>query len=179
MSSFQPTAKDDPEQLIEEFHRHMEELADERERRMQEFTGRLNEDRHNRQQKRQQVACSLARISPTAQLSLALMALAETSPRLKDHYHSEAAAYQQEYARFMKSKTGVKPGRGMVAIKIRDDEDEDPAPIDPHELPVFRYNPLGFGPSLRAAVVDLGLLVVGNLVFFSAAIIAFGRYDVR
>ncbi|MFC1476056.1 hypothetical protein ACFLQW_03540, partial [Candidatus Zixiibacteriota bacterium] len=70
-------------------------------------------------------------------------------------------------------------GGRMVMIKLRDDEDGEPEPIDPQELPVFEFQPLGFAPSFEAAVVDLGLLVLGNLVFFGGAFVAFGRYDVR
>lgn len=179
LGNFKPTNNDDPEKLMDGLNRHMENLEDERDRKMQEFAGRLNEDRHNRQQVQQDVAFSLARISPAAQLSLAVSALAGTSLELKDHYQREAAAYQEEYGRFIKSKTGINPGGGMMMIKVRDEEGEEPEPIDPGELPGFVFQPLEFAQSFEQAAADLGLLILGNLVFFGGAFIAFGRYDVR
>jgi ABC-type transport system involved in multi-copper enzyme maturation permease subunit len=179
LSSFKPTQNDDMQGLMDEFNRFMNDLADERDNKMQEFAGRLNEDRQNRQQVQRTLAFSLARISPAAQLSLAVSSLAGTSLELKEHYLQEATAYQAKYAQFMKEKTGINTGGGMMVVQVRDEGDEEPEPIDLGELPVFEFRPVGFARSLGAAIVDLGLLALGNLVFFAAAFVAFGRYDVR
>jgi len=179
VAGFKPTADDDPEKLMGEFHRFMGDLADERDKKMQEFAGRLNEDRHNRCRVQQRIAFTLARVSPAAQLTMAVSALAGTALELKDHYQQQALAYQEQYARFMKEKTGINTGGQMMILRIRQGEDEEPKPIDPGELPVFEFRPLGLGHSLGAAIVDLGLLALGNVVFFAGAFITFGRYDVR
>jgi ABC-type transport system involved in multi-copper enzyme maturation permease subunit len=51
--------------------------------------------------------------------------------------------------------------------------------VDFAAMPKFREQDLAIGQSLKLAIWDIGLLVLFNLVFFSAAWISFMRYDVR
>jgi len=174
MLDFKPNGTaPDPAQ---EFTQFMDSLTDVRESRIAEHSGRLNEERYNRQLEQQKLAFALARLSPSASLALAASTLAGTSLSLADHFKNEAAAYQQEYAAFMKEKTGVVPGAGMVMIRVGD---EEPQPIDPAELPEFTYDPLPLDKTVEAAAVDIGLLAFFNLLFFAGAFTAFLRYDVR
>ncbi len=159
-----------------EFAQYMDSLTDIRENKMAEFSGRLNEERHNRQVEQQKVALALARISPSAALSLAASTLAGTSLQLTDHFKNEASAYQEEYAAFIEEQTGIVPGAGMVMIRIGE---EEPEPIDPAELPEFHYEPVALAETINAAAVDMGLLAFFNLLFFAGAFTAFMRYDVR
>jgi len=179
IGSFKASETGDPEKMMNEFNRFMEEQADARDMKMREFADRLNEDRFNAQQEQQKLAFNIARISPATSLTLATAALAETSLALKNHYHEEAAAYQEVYGNFMKEKTGINPGGRMMIIKSRMDEDEEPERINPQELPKFVYRPIGLAASIQSATVDIGFLALFNLLFFSAAFVGFLRYDVR
>jgi len=174
MMDFKPSGGG--EQAAQEFTQMMDSLTDIRESKISEFSGRLNEERHNRQMAQQRVAFALARISPSASLALAASTLAGTSLTLTDHFRDEAAAYQQEYATFLKEKTGVVPGAGMVMIRMGD---EEPEPVDPAALPQFRYSPTPLGETVQTAAVDMGLLAFFNLLFFAGAFTAFLRYDAR
>jgi len=174
MMDFKPTG--DMMEFGDQFSRFMDSLSDIREAKMAELVGRLNEERYNRQLEQQKVAFALARVSPSAALSLATSTLAGTSLKLADHFKDEATAYQEDYAAFIKEKTGVVPGAGMVMIKIGE---EEPEPIDPAELPEFHYDPVSLGETVEAAAMDMGLLAFFNLLFFAGAFTAFLRYDVR
>lgn len=178
MAAFKPTEKQ-PDKIMEEFNKMMQSLADERERKMNEFAARLNEDRANRQAVQARVAFGIARLSPASVLSLAVTALAGTSPELQQRYKDEATTYQQSFAAFIKQKTGMVPGGRMMVMRNISDEKEKPKPIDVTELPEFRYVPPGFRDVAGAALPDLGLLVFFNLVFFAGGYGAFMRYDVR
>lgn len=179
MAEFKPTgAVDDPQAMMAQFNQFMETIADEREKKIQEFNGRLNEDRFNRQQQQEKLAFALARVSPAASFTLSSGALAGTDLALKNHYQAEATNYQQQYGAFIKEKTGVNPG-GRMMIRIRDDADEPPEPIDPTELPAFSYRPISFSQALDRALPDIGLLALFNLVFFAGSVVMFLRYDVR
>ncbi|MCC6964309.1 MAG: ABC transporter permease subunit [candidate division Zixibacteria bacterium] len=177
--NFKPSHQQDPEATMAELNRFMEEAADKRDQKMKEFSERLNEQRTNKQHEQEQVALGLARISPAASLSLALTNLAGTSLNLKQHYKEEATAYQEGYAKFMKEKTGSVPGGRMIVVRSFSDDEKEPEPIDPTEIPEFVYRPLSFAASLAAAGFDIVLLVLYNFVFFAGAIVAFLRYDVR
>ncbi|MEE8583229.1 MAG: DUF3526 domain-containing protein [Acidobacteriota bacterium] len=177
MGEFQPTSEE-PSQIMQEFKAHMQEVADERESRMREFSGRLEEQRRNQDAVRQRWALGLARLSPASAFSLAAMNLAGTSIELRERYQQQALDYQQSYAQFIRQKTGGLSGGGMI-LHIMNTKQEEPEPIDPREIPPFQFEAAPVSEVARAAVLDLGLLGLFNLVFFVGAFVAFLRYDVR
>ncbi len=178
MSTFKPATTGDAQKMINEFQKFMGSIADEREKRMNELSARLNEERQNAQKVQQTLAFGIARLSPCASFSLAASQLAGTSLDLQERYRSEARAYQQTYGKFMLDKTGLNPGGGMV-FRMRQESGEQPRPIDPQELPPFLYRPLSLNDVLPAAIPDMGLLALFCLLFFAAAHVAFTRYDLR
>jgi hypothetical protein len=157
----------------------MQKIADEREKKMSEFSGRLNEERENRQKVQERYAFGLARVSPAASFSLAVTSLAGTSLSLKDYFRQEAAAYQRQYAKFMKEKTGMLTGGRMMVFKSETQNSEKPKPIDPNEMPSFTYKSDGWKDVIGSALPDIGLLALFNIIFFAASYFGFLRYDVR
>ena len=165
---------------MDEFSGFMEELADDRDKKMMQLTNRLNEERRNRQAEQERLAFGLARVSPSAVFSLAASHLASTAIDLKQYFVNEASGYQATYAEFMKAKTGMNLGAGMMIFKARagGPEEEEQA-IDPNELPSFQYSAQSESDVINASLFDIGLLAGFNLVFFAGAVVAFLRYDVR
>jgi len=179
MSNFKPAKKGNPQEMIAEFHKHMETIADEREKKMREFSGRLNEERRNKQEEQEGLAFGIARVSPAASFSLAVSRLAGTSLELKQHFAAAADAYQKSYAEFITSKTGMNPGGAMIVWRMVDDDSQAPKPINPHEIPAFIYAPLTLAEVGGKAVVEAGVLAAFALLFMAGAVAAFLRYDVR
>jgi len=171
--------QDDIEALMAHFNQYMDSLTTIRDAKMNEFAGRLNEDRHNRQTVQERVAFGLARLSPTASLSLATTALAGTGLELKNRFRVEATRYRQTFNEFMKEKTGMNIGGRMIMWKQSDEEEEEPEQIDAEEIPAFEYRTASLADSLTAALPDLGILALFNLLFFLGAFVAFSRYDLR
>ncbi|HEX7572866.1 MAG TPA: ABC transporter permease [Bacteroidota bacterium] len=178
MAGFTPAKTGDMRKMIEEFQKFMGAIADERQKKMDDFSARLNEERANRQAVQSRVALGIARVSPSASFSLAAATLAGTSVSMKDRYLEAARGYQQTFGRFMLAKTGMNPGGGMV-FRMRTGDAEKPTPIDTHELPVFYYPPAVLADVLPPALTDLALLVLCIMVFFGVAHAAFRRYDLR
>lgn len=164
-------------QWMEDFQDFMNDLADVREEKFDEFARQLNEDRQNRDMTRQSLALGIARLSPTSVFSLATSNLAGTSLALKARYLESANRYRDSYAQFIERETGNRSG--MRFTFRMGQEQEEPDPIDPYELPVFEYE----GPLTRdligGSMIDLGLLALFNVIFFTGAFVAFLRYDVR
>jgi ABC-type transport system involved in multi-copper enzyme maturation permease subunit len=179
MAQFKPSSSGDPEKMVGEFNRHMENIADEREKKQNEFNARINEDRDNKLRRQERLSFNLARISPSTSMTLAATTLAGTSLDLKDHFIDEASRYQQAFGDFLVEKTGANPGGRMVMMKIKLGEEEEPKQIDPNELPIFRYKPVSLAQSVNAAFPDLGILAIYNLLFIAGSFRAFGRYDLR
>ncbi|MCI0513437.1 ABC transporter permease [candidate division KSB1 bacterium] len=180
MNQYHPENSGDPDKMLAEFHKFMEELADAREKKANALATRLNESRRNRQQVQERLALGLARLSPAALFSLATTNLASTSLALKAHFMQEVYGYQQTYRQFILAKTGMNPGSGMIVMRVRnDDSEEQEKPIDPKELPPFLYQKMALPEILGHSLLDLSLLVLLNIVFFVAAYVKFLRYDVR
>jgi ABC-2 type transport system permease protein len=179
MSEFKPTNSEDPNKMVEQFNEFMQNLSDERDKKMKEFSARLNENRLNKQIQQERVAFGLSRISPSATFSLAATNLVGTSIDLKQHFMDEVIGYQQTFGEFMKKKTGMKLGGGMIIMRMSVGDEEEKKPIDPNELPSFQYHALSLGDVINNSLFDIGLLALYNLVFFIGAIVAFLRYDLR
>ena len=178
MAGFTPTAGGDPQAMVAEFQKFMGQMRDEHDRKLRELTARQDEERANRQAVQSSLALGIARVSPAASFSLASATLAGTSLSLQRRYLDQARAYQQEYAKFLVEKTGVNPGGRMIMIRVGEDGQEA-KPIDPTELPEFRFAPPRLAEVVKGAAGDLGLLGIFNLIFFAGAVIAFNRFDVR
>jgi len=180
LSQFKPSSNKDPMAMGNEFNKYMQKLTEERDRKTNELSYRLEEERGNAQIQQQRLAFSLARISPSAVFSLAATQLAGTSLNLKKNFHDEARGYQRTYAEFMKEKTGMVLGLGEVLIAMRSGgEEEEEKPINPQELPVFDYRSRPLSDVLNDAALDMGLLMIFNILFFTGAFVGFLRYDVR
>ena len=165
---------------IKQFQEYMEKQADERDKKMQEFSGQLNEDRENRQRVQQGWAFGLSRLSPLASFSLAVTALAGTDITISNRFEDEAKEYQTQYAKFMKEKTGMVPGRGMIMMRaVEDNGGEKPKPVDPKEMPDYQHHAESTALAIGAALPNLGLLILWGLGAFAATFVAFLKYDLR
>jgi ABC-type transport system involved in multi-copper enzyme maturation permease subunit len=169
---------DDP---LKKLNEYMDSLTNIREGKMEEFAGRLDEQRHNSQEQQNRLALALARISPTASLTTAISSLAGTSLALQDDFYSKSRAFSQVFGEFKREKTGFNSGASLRPIVMKHDEEPpaEPERIDPTEMPEFKYTPPDLSIALAASVVDIGLLAIFNLLFFVGAFVAFSRYDVR
>lgn len=173
---------DDMETVMGAFHKFMDSLSTERDDIINAYVDRLNETRRNKMMEQEKLAFAISRISPSAALSLSLANLAGTSSIMKDRFIQSAVDYRQTYNKFINEKAGmVVAGGRMVIVKIGDDaEDEEEAePINPAELPEYVYDPIPLNETISAAVVDIGILSLFNIIFFVGAFVSFLKYDVR
>ncbi len=70
-------------------------------------------------------------------------------------------------------------GGHVMMFRMRAGEEEEPEPIDPHELPGFDYREVQLGKTAGAMMIDFGILALFNVVFFAGAFVAFLKYDLR
>ncbi len=180
MSNFTPPKTENMQEVMNAFNKFMQGLGDEREKKFNELAARLNEDRVNRQVEQQQLALFFSGVSPSALFTLAASEATGTSVRLEQHYLAQAKNYQQEYAKFMKEKTGMNTGGfSMVFRMVDDDNAEKPKPINIGEMPQFNFDPLSAASGLGYYTGYVGVLAMFNLLFFAGAFVSFKKYDVR
>ncbi|HTY38878.1 MAG TPA: ABC transporter permease, partial [Bacteroidota bacterium] len=179
MNGYKPPDGTPNEKLMEEFQKFMQKIGSERDKKMSEFGGRLNEDRMNKQRVQERLAFGLAMVSPSASFSLASMAVSGTGIHLKEAYKHSAEQYQSSFATFMQEKTGQTPGGGIIFRFSTDDDQKKKKAINPQELPVYEFRQDPVSASLGTVAIDLGVLALFNIVFFVGAFVSFLRYDVR
>jgi ABC-type transport system involved in multi-copper enzyme maturation permease subunit len=168
-----------PDKVMMEFQKFMSHIGEERDKKMQEFAGRLNEERRNKQKVQQQLSFGLARISPSAAFSLAATTISGTGMSLQDTYKRSSERYQRAFAEFITEKTGTAPSGGIVFRFRTNDTEERKKPINSNELPVYEFRQEPLAESLGSIAVDFGILSLISVLFFLGAFISFLRYDVR
>ncbi len=179
MSEFKAPEGTKMQDMMQEFQKFMAKIGDERDAKMTELSSRLNEERANRQRLQERLAFGLARLSPSATFSLAGATIAGTGTQLKQEYKSSGEQYQKVFGEFMKGKTGMNPGGGMVFRITTDTDQEKKTPINVSEIPEYQFRPQPVSASLAAIAIDFGILALFNFIFFVGAFVSFVRYDVR
>jgi ABC-type transport system involved in multi-copper enzyme maturation permease subunit len=153
------------------------------EKERQEFYGRLNEDWRNKKDWQERWAFGFSRVSPTAVFQIAAMNLAGTDVEMKFRYQAELNRYQEGYAKFMTAKTGSTADMMRVIIRRystnQSEAEEKPKPLNPVEIPDFIEQPRDLGATVTASLLDGGLLVILNALFFGGAFFAFLKFDLR
>lgn len=180
MENFKPADGTPPDEVMTQFSAMMRELSTNRQEKIDAFTERVNEEYINRKNRQEEVALSLSRISPASVFTLASTELAGTSLTLQNRFMNSAKDYQNVYSNFMTEKTGESGGGGFRMIIVNtEDGDEGPQNLDPNELPQFEFAKTSFALATANSVLDLGLLILFNLLFFGGAFAAFLKYDLR
>ncbi|NUN70193.1 MAG: ABC transporter permease subunit [Bacteroidetes bacterium] len=180
MNSYTPPKSQNVQEVMAGFNKFMQELADAREKKFNELSARLNEERTNRQAEQQMLAMLVSGVSPSALFTLAAGEINGTSLRMERAFLEQAKEYQRQYAAFMKEKTGMNTGGFSFVVRmVTDDDAAPPKPINIRELPQFAFTPLSAASGLGAYTGYTGVLAVYLLLFFAGAYRSFQRYDVR
>jgi ABC-type transport system involved in multi-copper enzyme maturation permease subunit len=179
MSDFRGPEGTQPDKLMAEFQKFMQKIGDERDKKMNEFNARVNENRQNKQEVQERLAFGLAMVSPSASFSLAAMTIGGTGIHLKEAYKHSGEHYQASFAEFIKEKTGQTPSGGIVFRISTDGDEPKKKPINPLEMPTYEFQQQPLGASFGSIAIDLGILSLFNIIFFVGAFVSFLRYDVR
>jgi ABC-type transport system involved in multi-copper enzyme maturation permease subunit len=118
---------------------------------------------------------NLARLSPSASFLLAATRLAGTGPDLYGRFSRGQRRFQRDFGEYIQ---GFWRNQGQVEWTQNGPKMKDPDWFKPEELPRFRLVSENVGDSFDAALFDVLLLVVYNVLFFMLAYIFFLRYDV-
>lgn len=169
--------------FVSAFGAYQDSLSKAYEKERLEFFGRLNEDLRNKKDWQSRWAFGLSRVSPTAIFQIAAMNLAGTDVEMKYRYQQELNRYQDTYSKFMTSKVGSTADMMRVVIRRystnQSEAEEKPKPLNPVEIPDFIDQQRDLGSTVTASMLDGGLLVVLNALFFAGAFFAFLKFDLR
>lgn len=146
---------------------------------------RLLEGSENAKKVQEQLAFSIARLSPVSSFRLAAMNLAGTDITMKNRYEESMRNYKDEFSTFIEKKMeegGSHGGfninfdteKGMTIDFGRDDQS-----LDISEMPRYQAPVVQAGIGLTNSILDFGLLVLFILLSFGGSFVAFLRYDMR
>jgi len=167
----------DMDKMFEDFNKFMNDLSNERNEKNSKFNQKLNQERMNRQNVQQTAAFSFSRLSPVAGFTLAAVQIAGSGLNLKQRYAESLKRYQDSYASFLRQfVNGPLPGAGM---RMRMVDDHEAEPIDSSLLPVFNFEKNSIAWDISSSALDIGILLVFNILAFAAAVFRFLRFDVR
>lgn len=178
INNFKPDPTIDMQKMIEQFNKFMQEKSDARENKIKELTSRLNEERNNKLAVRNNFGFGLSRISPASSFTFAAASLAGTSLTLEENYLKTLTNYQAKYGDFMFEKTGMRSS-GMIRFQKIEEGAEKPATINANEIPEFQFSQPSLSSVLPSVMVDSGILILFNIIFFAGAFVSFRKYDVR
>lgn len=129
------------------------------------------------------LANNISRTSPISLYENIMSALAGTDMTSIRHFIDAVKLYRKDVIEYMRSRTSNFSSTIFFTpctkeeIKTRPKGDTA-APLELSDLPRFSYKADMVG-TLRRALPDLAFLVLGNVLFFALAFVAFLRYDVR
>jgi hypothetical protein len=155
-----------------------ENIMMENDKKVEDFIGRLHEERRNAQIRQEKLAFGISRISPTALFKLVSSTLCGTSIDLKSHFYKNAVSYSKSFAGFIKSKTAGASPQTIFPLEGQNNR-KPPQPIDPGEIPEFIYQAPELSTLLYDALPDIAILFFFNLIFFWSSFLAFLRFDLR
>ncbi|GAB5520669.1 MAG: hypothetical protein RhofKO_29200 [Rhodothermales bacterium] len=167
----------DMQEVFAQYQTESQQWRDDNQAEADAFNGKLNEDRQNREQVQQRVALNISRLSPASAFSLAASELAGTSLALRHAFAESVDEYQDTYKAFLDEKTGG--SNRFMRFTAQQNEEEEPDPIDPQELPQYQFSVPDTGTLMSRAAIDFGVLALFNVLFFAGAFVAFLKYDVR
>ena len=117
---------------------------------------------------------NLARLSPSASYLFAVTRLAGTGPALFDHFSAGIDRFQESFREF---RNGLYRNSAVTWTR-QGPQVEDDDWFDPDAVPHLQVYEEGLTEAFDAALFDILLLVVFNVLFFMLAYVFFLRYDV-
>jgi ABC-type transport system involved in multi-copper enzyme maturation permease subunit len=149
-------------------------IAERYQKHLAETLRQLEQDYRGRMNVRSSIAMDLSRISPVSSYTYVVSELSGTGVTEPDNFDHNAQRYQDQVKQAVYDKTIVKRWRNGEAY-------EYPNGFDPGDalIPEMTYSYPTLAQTLQAGRLDIILLGLFNVLFFSLAFMKFNRYDVR
>jgi len=154
------------------------------EQRVDEYGAKLMEEVRQKKGVQERLALNLSRFSPVSAFQLASMTLAGNDLSLKTKYEDAISNYRRQFIDFKNSESakggsqgGIMFAMGPEGLKVTVDRSK--GSLDLSGLPQFVPPTIQLGAILPSVVVDIGIILLGTLLAFAGAFMAFLKYDVR
>lgn len=171
--------QDEKKKIKEDFDQKKAVLEQEYEKRINEATGKIENEYAKKRRIQTSIAMNLSRLSPICCLTYAFSELAGTGTCEIDSFTRKANQFQelvqQEVYDNFQSIDMALMGKSMNIEGAK--EGIDPNDIQVPELPNYRHTTLG--EAIQTCWVDILLLVLFSALFFGGSFVKFLKYDAR
>lgn len=154
-------------------------------KKIAEYSSRIEENLRNRKNELEKLGLSLARISPTALYNLAAMNLSNNDVGKKARFEDAIKNYKTDFVDFAEEKRAEDGSAGGMMISINSEtgleikDGRNESDMDVSEIPKFTMNARTPSVILASVSFDLGLLFFFTVLVFAMGFISFMKYDVR
>ena len=157
-----------------EYEQKFAPIAERYQKRLAEALRRLEQDYRRRMNVRSSIAMNLSRISPVSSYTYIVSELSGTGVTEPDNFGRNAQRYQDQVKQAVYDKIIVKRLRGGERY-------EYPNEFDPGDalIPEMTYSYPTLAQALQAGRLDIVLLGLFAVLFFSLAFMKLNKYDVR
>ena len=136
--------------------------------------GKLVEDFKRSMENQVALAGNLSRGSPMSSFVYAATEISGTGAEERDHFMKSIERHHADWRKYGEDKI-----EEFQEQQRKRQQGEEPTPFDPSDYPRFIYRGPLLKDQLQAALRDVLVLAVWNIVFFMGAYLSFLRYDVR
>lgn len=157
------------------YEREFVPIAEYYQKRLAEALRRLEQDYRRRMNVRSSIAMNLSRISPVSSYTYVVSELSGTGVTEPENFGRNAQIYQDQVKQAVYDKIVVK------RFAVGGERYEYPNEFDPSEalIPEMTYSYPTLAQALQAGLLDIILLGLFNVLFFSLAYMKLNKYDVR
>ncbi|MGD2246503.1 MAG: ABC transporter permease subunit [Candidatus Aminicenantes bacterium] len=133
---------------------------------------RIRDDQERKEERQQKLSIILSMTSPLSSFTYLASDLSSTGMRSLRYFDELTERWRSVYNESVRKR--------MTAMRKKDPTmDLWNTPVDVSDMPRFRYVDEPLLERITAVLPSLAVLFVFNIIFFSAAFVAFVRYDVR
>jgi hypothetical protein len=163
------------QKATDKYEREFVPIAERYQKRLAEALRRLEQDYRRRMNVRSSIATNLSRISPVSSYTYVVSELSGTGVTEPENFDRNAQNYQDQVKQAVYDKIVVK------RFGVGGERYEYPNEFDPSEalIPEMTYSYPTLAQALQAGLLDIILLGLFNVLFFSLAFMKLNRYDVR
>jgi ABC-type transport system involved in multi-copper enzyme maturation permease subunit len=121
------------------------------------------------------LAMSISRVSPASALTYVGLNMAGTGFQDQENFLSQLTAYRERFTKYTdaEEKKEEQQGRGFMHGPVAQGN------LDLSGKPEYQFTPLSISESFNLALIDLMMMVIISIIFYSLGFVLFIRYDVR
>ena len=177
------------EERLERIREAQNELDEQREAEWEEKHSKMEQEYNLKRESLAKLAISLSRISPSSAMTYASMGLAGTGIENRDRFLTLAKDYKENFTYYITSKIQeerrqveevmIYRSKTITSTRIFFPFSDDTQPVDIGDMPIFQYQEEPLSDVLGRITIDLLLIVLLSIAFFTGAYFSFLKYDPR